>query len=87
MVENTSEEKPKEKQIVEQMIATLDKSFREEKAKEIQNLYNALVDAISSQGAHISNILTAIELVKQEYINQKLQQIRAEQQQQQETGS
>jgi hypothetical protein len=76
------EEKPKEKtaSIVERIIENLEQTYREEKAKEIQNLYNAFVDAITSQSnPHISNILTALELVKQDVVSQKLEQIRREQ--------
>jgi len=76
------EEKPKEKtrSIVEKIIENLEQTYREEKAKEIQDLYNAFVDSITSQGnPHIANILTAIELVKHDIISQKLEQIRREQ--------
>ena len=74
-------EKPKEKtaSIVEKIIENLEQTYREEKAKEIQIVYNGFVDVITSHKAHISNILTAIELVKQDVIMQQLQKIRSEQ--------
>lgn len=73
-------EKPKEKtvSIVEKIIENLEQTYREEKAKEIENLFNGFVDVITSHKAHISNILTALELVKQDIIMQKIQQIKSE---------
>jgi cobalamin biosynthesis protein CbiD len=65
---------------VKKMISSLESSFKEQKAKEIENLYNAIATAISSQpNAHISNILTALELIKAEIVDQKLNAIRQEQ--------
>jgi len=74
-------EKPKEKtaSIVEKIIENLEQTYREEKAKEIQILYNGFVDVITSHKAHISNILTAIELIKHDMIMQQIQKIRSEQ--------
>lgn len=75
-------EKAKEKtaSIVEKIIVNLEQTYKEEKAKEIQDFYNAIVDAITSQtNPHVSNILTAIELVKHDILSQKLEQIRREQ--------
>jgi len=66
--------------IVKSIVANLEKSYSDQKAKEIQNLYNAFVDAIAKQNnPHIANILTAIELVKIDLLTQKLEQIRREQ--------
>lgn len=74
-------EKPKEKtaSIVEKIIENLEQTYREEKAKQIQILYNGFVDVITNNKAHISNILTAIELVKQDVIVQQIEKIRSEQ--------
>jgi len=74
------EEKPKEKtaSIVEKIIENLEQTYREEKAKEIQILYNGFVDVITNHKAHISNILTAIELIKNDMIMQQIQKIRSE---------
>ena len=74
-------EKPKEKtaSIVEKIIENLEQTYREEKAKEIQILYNGFADVITSHKAHISNILTAIELIKHDMIMQQIQKIRSEQ--------
>jgi F0F1-type ATP synthase gamma subunit len=77
-VEGTAKEKTAS--IVEKIIENLEQTYKEEKAKEIQDLYNAFVDAITSQpNPHISNILTALELVKHDVLTQKLEQIRREQ--------
>lgn len=78
--EEAATEKPKEKtaSIVEKIIENLEETYRQERAKEIQTLYNDFVDAITTHKAHVSNILTALELVKQDVIMQKIQQIRGE---------
>jgi hypothetical protein len=75
-------EEPKEEKtvsIVEKIIVNLEQTYRDEKAKEIQTLYNGFVDVITAHKAHISNILTAIELVKHDIILQQIQKIRSEQ--------
>jgi F0F1-type ATP synthase gamma subunit len=74
-------EKPKEKtaSIVDKIIENLEQTYREEKAKEIQILYNGFADVITNHKAHISNILTAIELIKHDVIMQQIQKIRSEQ--------
>jgi len=70
--------KQKTASIVEKIIENVEQTYRQEKAKEIQELYNAFVDVLSTKQAHISNILTALELVKHDIIDQKIQQIRSE---------
>jgi len=74
-------EKPKEKtaSIVDKIIENLEQTYTEEKAREIQILYNAFVDVITNNKAHISNILTAIELIKHDVIMQQLEKIRSQQ--------
>ena len=78
-VKVTEEPKEKTASIVEKIIENLEQTYREEKAKETQILYNGFVDVITNHKAHISNILTAIELLKQDVIMQQIQKIRSEQ--------
>ena len=55
------------------LIKKFQASFEEEKKAEIQQLYNKIIDAV--RGGHISNVITAMELVKQTLILQKIKKI------------
>jgi hypothetical protein len=80
--ESTAQQNPEKiETMVKAMLANLEQTYKDQKSKEIQDLHNAFIEAISKQtNPHIANILTALELVKAEIVTQKLDQIHREQQ-------
>jgi hypothetical protein len=61
---------------VKKMVDNLEETYKAQKAKEIENLYNDIIKAIANQpNPHIANILTAIKLVEHNFIAQKLNEI------------
>jgi hypothetical protein len=61
---------------VKTMVDNLEKTYQEQKGKEIENLYNDIMIAIAKQpNPHIANILAALKLVEHNFIGQKLSEI------------
>ena len=61
---------------IKKLIGKWEEEYKSEKKTEIEEIYNKMADAI--QGCSIENVLTAIELVKQTIIVQKLKQTHPE---------
>jgi len=60
---------------IERLIRKWEKDYKAEKAKEVQELHNAIAEVITNHPLPV--ILTTLEIVKHELLNSKLQQIKA----------
>jgi len=60
---------------LKKLIDKWESDYKKLKAQEIEDLHNALVEVIAESGAHISNILTVLEIIKHEVMTEKLKSI------------
>lgn len=73
--EEAPEVKPTTK--LETLVKRWEEEYKREKANEIAELHNALVETIANHKPHLSTVLTALEIVRHELITEKLKQIEA----------
>ena len=59
----------------EDLFASLEKAYNEARAKEAEDLHNAIVGVIQEEKASIQNTLFALELIKLELLEAKYKEI------------
>jgi len=60
---------------LESMIARWEKEYRLERARELQDLHNEIVDLFGKYRIHVPEIICLLEILKHEYISERLKQI------------
>jgi hypothetical protein len=63
------------KRMLERLLEKYEKDYEEEKRKECEDLYNALVQVIAEKRATVQNVLFVLRMIEFELLNEKHKQL------------
>jgi len=67
-----------EKEFLKLIYERWEKEWKEEKNNHVATIHNVLVDALANEKAHVDEIIIALEILLQETLQAKMEQIRSE---------